>query len=123
MATRTPTVAHVGNDTVRFTWTGMLNGDDGAPIGPNHADYADRNVSVFGTFGTGGTVLVEGSNNGGTNYHTLNDQSDQALSVTAAKNEQITQVPELTRPRVSAGDGSTDLTVVVTARRERSQRQ
>lgn len=122
MATRNPTISFLGNDTVKFAYSGLLNGDDGAPIGVNHADYADRNVSVLGTFGAGGTLLIEGSNNGGTNYHTLNDQSDNALSVTAAKNETIIQVPELTRPRVSAGDGTTDLTVIITCRRERGQK-
>lgn len=122
MPTINPTVAHIGNDTVRFTYTPMANADVGAPIGANHADYADRNVSVFGTFGAGGTVLIQGANDAALTYHTLNDQSDNALSITTAKNEQIEQVPEHTRPNVSAGDGATALTVVITCRRERSQR-
>ena len=117
MATRTPVVAFINDNTVRFTYTGLLNTDDGSPIGANHMDFADRNVSVFGTFGAGGTLSVEGSNDSGANYHTLNDQSDNALAITTAKNEQILAVPELTRPRVTGGDGTTSLTVVITARR------
>lgn len=119
MPTVNPVISRIGDHTVKFTYTPMANADVGAPIGANFADYADRNVSVFGTFGAGGSVAVQGSNDDGTTYHTLNDQSDNALALTAAKNEQIIQVPELTRPNVTAGDVTTALTVVITARRQR----
>jgi hypothetical protein len=122
MATRNPVVAWVDDNTVKFTYTGLLLNDDGAPIGPNHMEFADRNVSVFGTFGAGGSVAIEGSNDGGTTYHTLNDQADVALAITAAKNDQILQDTEYTRPRVSAGDGTTTLTAVIVCRRQRPKR-
>jgi len=124
MATIPPTVAVIDDHTVRFTWANMTNtgSDVGAPIGPNHAQYADRNVQVKGTFGAAGTVQIEGSSDDGTTYATLNDQSDNALSITAAKNEQIVSNPQFTRPRVSGGDGTTSLTVIVVARRMQRSR-
>jgi hypothetical protein len=119
MGTINPTVARVNDNTVKFTYAGMtFTGlDVGAPIGPNHADYTDRNVQVLGTFGVGGSLSIQGSNDGGSNYIVLNDQSDQASTFTAAKADQIMEIPELTRPAVTAGDGTTSLTCIIIARR------
>lgn len=121
MATINPTVAWVDDNTVKFTYTPMANGDVGAPIGPNHMEFADRNVVVSGTFGAGGTATIQGSSDGASSYQSLNDQSDNALAITTAKNEQILQIAENTRPSV-AGDGSTALTVIILCRRQRPKR-
>lgn len=117
MATRNPTVTFVGNDTIVFSYGGMLNGDDGAPISPNHSNYADRSVEVFGTFGVGGSVTVEGAPDPGSTYAALRNASSVTLAITAAGHEQILEVPAFTRPRVTAGDGTTSLTVVITCRK------
>lgn len=118
MATITPTVARnvtEDPDVMRITWASLTTTNaDGAPC--KHLQHADRTIQVTGTFGAGGTVVWEGSNDG-TNYNTLTDQSDNNLSFTATKTEQICQVPLLSRPRVTAGDGTTDITVIVTMRR------
>lgn len=74
----------------------------------------DRSVSVTGTFGAGGTLVIEGSNDG-TNYYTLNDLQGSALSITSAKLEGISEVPLYIRPRVTAGDGTTSLNVYLVA--------
>ncbi len=121
MATRNPVVSWIDDNTVKFTYTGLLNTDDGAPIGPNHADFTDRNVSVFGTFGAGGSLAIQGSNDDGTTFQTLNDQADIALAISTAKNEQILQVPQYTKPIVTAGDGATNLTAVIVCHRQRTK--
>lgn len=118
MATRTPVITFRGDHTVIFTYSGMLNGDDGAPIGPNHADYADRAVAVRGTFGVGGNLRMEGSGDDTASYVALNDAQGNVLDITTEKHEQILEIPGHTRPRVTAGDGTTSLTVIVTARRQ-----
>ena len=87
-------------------------------------DFADISVQVAGTFGAGGTLLIEGSNQGPaatdiSAYATLNDPQGNALSITAAKIEQVLEMPRWIRPRVSAGDGTTSLTVNLWARRSR----
>lgn len=128
MATRTFTVQmpnyHHGASVpvaLIVTWTGLLNGDDGAPfVCPNRAD---KSVQVLGTFGAGGNCKIEGCNQqvydsagaviAGVTYALLNDPASNALDITAAKIEQILENPNAVRPRVSAGDGTTSLTVVM----------
>lgn len=124
MANITPTIA--GNQNIllnKVTWASMANGDTGvnpsgtASTGFASAEYMDRSVQVKGTFGSGGTVLIEGSNDGGATWATINDAFGNALSVTSASIKQITEVVEMVRPRVSAGDGTTSLTVVLFMRK------
>jgi hypothetical protein len=104
-----------GNSGVHFVqWTPLLNGDSGAPY--SMAGFADRSVQVTGTFGAGGTVLIEGSNDGST-FVTLNDPQGVALSKTGAALQEISQITRFIRPRVSAGDGTTSITVTLLARR------
>lgn len=92
-------------------WTGLLNGDDGAPVDLN--DYTDRSVQVQGTIGVGGNCRIEGSNDG-TNYVVLTDPQGTALNITAAGViEQVLEVTRYIRPRITAGDGTTSLTVTI----------
>lgn len=100
-----------GNTVVIYTWAALANGDSGAPVqGPG---WADRSFQVEGTFGSGGTVLIEGSNDG-TNYRTLNDPFGNALSLTSAGVFELTQIALWMRPRVSAGDITTNITISAT---------
>lgn len=97
-----------GNIVVIYTWAALAQGDDGAPVsGPG---WADRSFQVEGTFGAGGTVVIEGSNDG-TNYRTLNDPFGNPMSITAAGLYQLTQDSLYVRPRISAGDGTTAIAV------------
>ena len=91
-------------------WT-LGNGDDGTPVEAPH--YPDKTVQVYGTFGAGGTLLIEGTTAtaaAGATWATLNDPNGNALSITAAKIEAVLENVWLIRPRVSAGDGTTSLT-------------
>lgn len=119
MATRTATITkaeEAGYDVRIAAWAGLLNGDDGSPLGSS--DYSDRSVQVTGTFGAAGSVSIEGSNDG-TNYAQLSDPQGNALAITAAKIEQISELTRYIRPRVTAGDGTTTLVVTLLARRAR----
>jgi len=76
--------------------------------------YTDKSVQAVGTWGAGGTVVIEGSNQAtGTvsTYVTLTDPSATALSFGANGLKQILQNVVYIRPRVSAGDATTNLTV------------
>lgn len=105
-----------GDDCHVVSWSTMTNSgsDVGSPI--QMPGSADRSVQVTGTFGAGGTVAIEGSNDG-TNYVTLNDPQGNALAVTTAKIEQILEMTRYIRPRITGGDGSTSLTVTLLLRR------
>lgn len=82
-------------------------------------EYADRSVQVVGTF-NGGTLTVEGSNDG-TNWVVLTDPQGNNLTITAARLEQIQELTRFIRPRVSAGTG-VDLDVFFVLRRASSIR-
>lgn len=109
MATRALTTSAIAPPSVQCivaTWSGMLNGDDGAPVG--YAIFPDRSLQVTGTLGAGGTFVVEGSNDG-VNYVTLHDPQGVALSKTALGIYQVEELAQFMRPRVTAGDGTTSL--------------
>lgn len=117
MATRTITVTPVYPNVRLVAWSGLLNGDDGDKF--EVGDFADYCVQVGGTFGTGGTIVLQGSNDGVT-YFTLNDPGSSAISKTAAALEQVLEAPRYVRPLVTAGDGTTSLTCTIYARRGRA---
>lgn len=97
-----------GNIHVRgFKWLGLLNGDNGD--GMAQGWWKDRCVQVFGTFGAGGSISLQGSNDGGTTWAILTDQAGAALTFTAAGIKTVAQATLLTRPIVTAGDGTTTL--------------
>lgn len=96
------------------TWTGILNGDSGEPVAMPGS--ADRSAQVTGTFGAGGSLRIEGSNDG-TNYYALNDPQGSALNITAAGIKGIIEATRFIRPRATAGDGTTSLTVTMLLRR------
>lgn len=94
-------------------WDNLLNGDTGSP--QSGASLPDKNVQVSGTFGAGGSVNIRGSNDD-VSYFTLTDPQGNALVFTAAGMEQIAENPRYISPEVTAGDGSTDLTVTIIAK-------
>jgi len=116
MATREPATQMLGpTNSLRIaTWSGLLNGDVGDYF--QFTDWADRCVQVSGVFGTGGTVVLEGSNDG-TNWNTLSDMNGNAMSYTAAVIKQMNEAPLYVRPHVTGGDGTTSLVVVLVARK------
>lgn len=105
------------DSVVMVSWTPLTEADTATPV--EMTEYADRCVQVGGTF-NGGTVVIEGSNDGVT-YFTLNDVQASAISKTAAALEQIAEVPRYTRPRVSAGTG-VSLTIMLLLRRSNPMR-
>lgn len=113
MAERALTVTTQTARSQVVVWTGLLNTDTGAPF--ERTDYSDRSVQVTGTFGTGGTLVIQGSNNG-TNWSTLTDPQGNALSFTAAGLEQVQELVRFLRPNVTGGDGTTSLVVTMLAR-------
>lgn len=100
---------------IMVTWNGLANGDDGAAL--DAPEYGDRCVQFAGTFGSG-TAVLEGSNDG-TNWFTLNDAGNSAISKTAASIETVLEVPRFMRPRLSGGTAGA---LVVTLYCRRTQR-
>ena len=96
---------------IRVRWANMANGDDGQPYS---LGQGDRSVQIYGTFGVGGTVSIQQSNNDeetGQQWLIGTDTEVNALTFTAAGRKQMLEVSWQTRPIVSAGDGTTSITV------------
>ena len=128
MANITPTITPLGNPStnqgdatlgyvgvgnqnmgaILVVWGPMANGDIGLAV--DFCALPDRSFQVEGTFGVGGTCVLQGSNNS-SNYQTLSDPQGVALSRTAAGLKQVLEVPRLVRPNITGGDGTTSLTV------------
>lgn len=81
-----------------------LDEADASPASLEFPELGEVSVQVIGSFGSGGTVLIEGSNDG-VNYGTLTDPQGVALSLTAAGIKSLQQITRYIRPRVSAGTG------------------
>jgi hypothetical protein len=97
-------------------WEGLADGDTGVEV--ESLAFADRTVQVIGTFGAGGELTMEGSNDG-TNWVTLTDYAGDAIVFTAAGMSVVLENPFYIRPNVTAGDGTTDLDVIVLGKRIR----
>lgn len=107
-------VVHVADEDLqvkRVKWLALANGDTGEPV--KFGTWKDRTVQVVGTFGVGGSVSLQGSNDGGTTWATLTDANNSALTFTSAGLKAITELPYEIRPSVTAGDGTTSLAVWV----------
>lgn len=97
-----------------FTFAAMANGDTTLPL--TFPNAGARTIQVQGTFGTGGTVIVEGSDDGA-NWYQLNDPSGTAISFTAAGLKQIREDSVFVRARVTGGDGTTAIVALFAGRR------
>lgn len=114
MAIRTNLSENLQRHVYRTTWSGLLNLDTGTP--ESVARFAAATVQVKGTFGAAGSVSIEGSNDGGTTWAIINDTRGEAspATFTAADVRRLNERPLLIRPNVTAGDGTTNLTVLIT---------
>ena len=107
------TFAPIGHGLVKYTWASLANGDTGAWV--DMGRYIEANVQVYGTFGSGGNCQMQGTNESGTpsNPYTANDPQGNPLNIGTAKGEQVLEGPDRVRPSITAGDGTTDLTVIM----------
>ena len=104
---------------VRIEWPNLRNNDTGQWV--RAARFSDKTVQVIvEAAGAGDAVTMEGSPDGGTTAGELHDPQGGLLSAvlvgaTITDPEVISESPESIRPNITAGDGTTDLTVVITA--------
>jgi hypothetical protein len=105
-----------GRDNIKsVVWGALVNGDTGAVIGPDFDLWSDRSVQIAGTFGAAGSVQIEGSNDN-VNWSILSSPDGTSLAFTTAGLKQILQNCLYLRPHVTAGDGTTLLSVAMAMR-------
>ncbi len=113
MAVRTPTTEKIPGG-VMVTWTGLLNTDTGEPV--DIPTLVEKSVQLSGTLGTGGNARIEGTNHIGDTptpvWGTLKDADGADLNLNAiGMFRMVRETPYQIRPNITAGDGSTNLTV------------
>lgn len=116
MATITPAQKWAAKGVSRTTWSNLLKSTDDVGRAEEAGHLSDKTVQMIGTLGTAGAITVKGSLDDGTTWATLNDPQGDPLVLTAlgmyAVQENVTQI----RPEVTAGDGATDLSLILLAR-------
>lgn len=142
MAIRAASIVRVlgqqGLDGWQVTWAGLLNGDTGAPVGSTIGDgvaaqasqgggqmsgFSDKSIQLnnVGTIGVGGSVACEGSNDGGNSWGALTNPIGTVIALTTAGALQaITEAVIWVRPHVTAGDGTTNVTISMFFRKTQS---
>ena len=97
----------------------MANTDVGAIS--DYPAHADRNFQVSGTFGAGGELTMQGTNEppANNNWFTLTDMAGSALVKTSAGGKMIQENTLYVRPNITGGDGTTSLTITLIARKQR----
>jgi len=106
-----------------LTWV-LANGDSGQPF--ESGLMTDVTAQVYGTFGTGGSLSMQGSNDprvvtdyaAGTStaqWFPIEDNLGNAWTKTAAGGDIVLQSPRFLRPICTAGDGTTALTLILKA--------
>ena len=117
MATRAVTLTQEAGRTHRYVWTNLGNGDDGEPISiPGAADMTVQVIQVAA--GVGDTVILEGSLETGppATFFQMRDGGDNLISFTGSDGELVAPMAVFIRPRIPAGDGTTNFTVILLAR-------
>jgi hypothetical protein len=114
MAERGALYETLPNGVALVTWTGLLNGDNGSAV--EVPWMADKCVHVYGTMGAAGSVSIKGTNKSpivvGTDPILTNPQGN-VITFTVAGMRQVLENPRYFYPHVTAGDGTTNLTVSV----------
>lgn len=103
-----------GNPNVIKVFWETLTSTNTAGAAVKYPDYTIRSVQVTGTFGASGSVSMQGSNDNGTTYATLNtDNASAAMTYTAAGIKKLSEITQLIKPVVTISDGTTDLDVTM----------
>lgn len=111
-------------EIIQKTWT-LANGDTGVPIAvPNNYDST---IHIYGTFGTGGSGTMFGSNNfadfnanaaGSGTWVALTDPQGNAITKTSRAIESVLEQALYMAPGVTAGDGTTSIVFNLIMRRK-----
>lgn len=101
------------------SWAALTTNDTGQPW--KLSSYSDKTVQIFGNFGSGASVSIEGSNDprvvsdpSNAVWFVLTDPQAAVITKTAAAGEQIIENPKWIRPNVTLGT-SPSITVVIQA--------
>jgi len=100
-------VVEVQGQAATVTWAGLTNGATGAA--QPYLAWTQASFQVSGTFGSGGSIKLQGSNDG-SNWFDLSPTPLTSAGFFGGLG--ANEKPLYVRPNVTAGDATTSLTVV-----------
>ena len=106
------TVTNIDRQTLKVVWSGLGNDYEGTAY--IVSGYPDKSVQIVRASGSH-TTTIQGTNDN-TNYDTLNDPSDNALSALSDGIHQVIENTYKLRPITSAAAGSTTVTMILSTR-------
>lgn len=113
-STTTLTAVPVGFTASNVSSVACGVGDTGAEWSQRDA-VLDRTLQVHGTFGSGGTLGLFGSNDG-VNWAIASDNTGTNLSITTVKVRNIFDGPLWYKPMLTGGDATTNLSALISLR-------
>jgi hypothetical protein len=102
-----------GKPSYVVKWAGLSYSDVGSSL-PS-LQYSGSSVQVTGTFGEGGSVVLEGSNDGET-FFPIADNTGSVLHFNKSGLKGVGDVVAYVRPKVLGGDSTTSITVTLAAK-------
>lgn len=112
MATVVPQISYPADDVIKVLWEALATGDTIQSYQVPKSFGAIASVQITGTFGAA-TVTLAGSNDG-TNFVTLIDDADAAVSKTVAALVDFSTGALFVKPTIAGGTGDdVDVTVVL----------
>lgn len=111
------TLAANNDGTAVASWASLASGETGQAVAIG--GYAGpKTIQIGGTFGVGGSVAIQGSNDG-TNWDTMSIFDLQAgayvllTAISTAQFAMLIENPRFVRAVVTGGDGSTAIRVFI----------
>jgi|DEB0MinimDraft_3_1074331.scaffolds.fasta_scaffold00068_7 hypothetical protein len=93
----------------RYWWDGLVTSADTIEAIQCGGDIVDTVFQIIGTsYGTSGDVTTQGSNDNGTTWTALKDETGTAITHTSGASfmHSISTLPDLIRPYLTAGTGA-----------------
>ena len=92
-----------GDNTGDLLWGGLDGGDEGEPM--EAVRWPEKAVQVMGTFGSGASMSIKGSNMEDGDYEILTDDFGNDLTFTGADMKAIRQNPRYIKPVAVTASG------------------
>jgi hypothetical protein len=106
MATRALETVYRDRHMRVYKWTGLLQGDDGAPLQVD--EFHHITIHGFGSFSGGAHLNILGSNEGN-NFAVTKKHDVGSMILTADSIEKLLTEPRYIKPSITSGNGSTNL--------------
>jgi hypothetical protein len=106
MATRALETVYRDRHMRVYKWTGLLQGDDGAPLQVD--EFHHITIHGFGSFSGSANLNILGSNEGN-NFAVTKKHDVGSMILTADSIEKLLTEPRYIKPSITSGNGSTNL--------------